>query len=70
MKKLDQPKKRWNAPVTLALAVVIILAASVFGLGFWLGVSSLGEPAGKISGPAFDRADYKIMSEPMPKELP
>ena len=34
MKKLDQPKRRWNAPAVLALAVTLIIISAIFGLGF------------------------------------
>lgn len=68
MKNLDQPKKRWNAPVALALGVVILITVTIFGLGFWAGVSSAD--MGRDRGATFEKPISKVMSEPLPKELP
>lgn len=73
-KDLSKPKKQWNVPVVLALAAVIFLIASIFAFGFWLGMSSMQEPVGKVHGTVIEKAGYyKIKHEPfvkMPEELP
>lgn len=75
MKKLDRPKRRWNAPAVLALAVTLLIISSIFALGFWAGVSSLSEPVGKISSQPFEKDNPigKMSKQPfvkMPEELP
>lgn len=67
-KQLDQPKKRWNTPVALALGVIILLTVTVFGLGFWAGVASIDTVRDR--GASFEQPISKVMSEPLPKELP
>lgn len=61
-------KKRWNAPVALALGVIILITAMFFALGFWAGVASID--TGRDRGTTFEQPTSKVMSEPLPKELP
>lgn len=67
-KQLDQPKQRWNAPVALALGVITLITAMFFALGFWAGVASIDSVRDR--GATFEQPITKVMSEPLPKELP